>query len=61
MKGWRTLLWSLFLAAVGVIQAFDWTSVIPADSKDSGYILMIIGAVTAALRYFTTTPVGKAQ
>lgn len=59
MKGYKTLIWSLLLAVVGVLQAFDWTTVVPASAQ--GWVLIAIGAVTAALRYVTTTPVGKAS
>ena len=61
MKGWKTLLWSCALAVVGVLQAFDFTTVVPPNQTWTGVALLAIGAVTAALRYVTTTPLGKAQ
>lgn len=61
MKGWKTLAWSVFVAAVGVIQTFDFTTIIPPNQQWTGSVLMAIGAVTAALRYVTTTPVGKSE
>lgn len=60
MKGWRTLAWAAFVALAGVVQTFDWATVIP-QGQNSGLILIAIGAVTAALRYITDTPVGKSS
>src|SRR5271170_2736338 len=59
-KGWRTLAFAVLVAVAGVVQAFDWTTIVPSGPQQ-GAILMAIGAAIAALRYFTTTPIGKAQ
>ena len=56
MKGYRTLALSLAVAIVGVLQTFDWATVIPGQY--AGPALLIIGAASAALRFITTTPVG---
>lgn len=60
MKGWRTLGLAVLVALAGVVQSFDWTTVVPAGPAQ-GYVLIAIGAAIAALRYITTTPVGKSS
>jgi len=55
MKGFRTLAFSLALAVVGVLQTADWATIVPAEQ--AGLALTIVGVVSAALRFFTTTPV----
>lgn len=57
LKGYRTLIFSLAVAAVGVLQTFDWTSVL--GSERAGVIVTVIGVISAALRVVTTTPVGS--
>lgn len=60
MKGWRTILWgALMTIAAGLIPYFagiDWTTVV-----DPRLAAIIAGAVTIALRFVTTTPVGGAK
>jgi hypothetical protein len=58
MKGYRTLLFSLAVAVVGVLQSFDWATVVPADQ--AGVALTVIGVAGAILRFLTSTPVGEA-
>lgn len=58
-KGWRTLLFALLIAAGGVVQTFDWATIIPQNQTWSGIAMLAVGAVIAALRYITTTPVGS--
>ena len=55
MKGFRTLAFSLAIAVVGVLQTADWATIIPPDQ--AGLALTIVGVVSAALRFFTSTPV----
>jgi hypothetical protein len=55
MKGFRSLLFSLAVAVVGVLQAADWATIVPADK--AGLALTIVGVVSAVLRFFTSTPV----
>ncbi len=57
LKGWRTLLFALLVAAVGVAEATDWTSLIP-DGPARGWWLLGISLAIAWLRVITTTPVG---
>lgn len=61
MKGWKTLAFALVVAIGGVVQTFDWTSVIPQDQTWSGMAMIGVGAVIAALRMVTNTSVGKSQ
>ena len=56
MKGYRTLLFSLAVAAVGVLQSFDWAAVVPPEQ--AGLALTIVGVAGAVLRFLTSTPVG---
>jgi hypothetical protein len=59
MKGYRTLLFSLGVAMVGVLQSFDWASVIPPEQ--AGIALTIVGVAGAILRFLTSTPVGSKE
>ena len=56
-KGWRTLAFNLGVAALGVAQATDWTSVL-GPSPYTGWVVMAIGVAGMALRSVTSTPVG---
>ncbi len=56
-KGWRTLLVSLAIAIVGVLQSTDWRSLIPEERV--GPVMMAIGVVMAVLRLATNGPVGR--
>ena len=57
LKGWRTLAFSLLVAALGVAEATDWAQLIP-DGPARGWLLLTIALATAWLRVITTTPVG---
>lgn len=59
MKGYRTLLFSLAVAVVGVLQSFDWASVVPPEQ--AGIALTVIGVAGAILRFLTTTPMGAKE
>ena len=59
MKGWRTLGFALLVAVGGVVQTFNWASVIPQDKTWSGLAMVAVAAVVAALRVITTTPIGE--
>ncbi|MBN9020920.1 MAG: hypothetical protein J0H08_02235 [Rhizobiales bacterium] len=56
-KGWRTLLVSVLIAVVSVLQSTDWRSLIPEDRV--GPVMMAIGLVMAVLRIATNGPVGR--
>lgn len=60
MKGWRTLGFGLFVAMGGVLQTFDWATVVPQDKTWSGLLMLTIGGAIAALRVYTSTPIGTA-
>lgn len=57
LKGWRTLLFSLLVATLGVAEVTDWAQLIP-DGPARGWQLLAIALATAWLRVITTTPVG---
>jgi hypothetical protein len=57
LKGWRTLLWSLLLATIGVLETLDFATLLP-DTPARGFTLIAIAFVTAWLRVVTDTPVG---
>jgi hypothetical protein len=59
MKGYRTLLFSLAVAVVGVLQSFDWASIIAPEQ--AGVALTVVGVIGAALRFLTSTPVGSSE
>ncbi len=60
LKGWRTLIFSLLVAALGVAEATDWSQLIP-DGPQKGWALLGIALGIAWLRVITTTPVGKPE
>ena len=57
LKGWKTLLFNIGLAVVGVAQAADWTSILGATPY-TGWVVIGISAIGTVLRTVTTTPVG---
>jgi hypothetical protein len=59
MKGYRTLLFSLAVAVVGVLQSFDWATVVPPEH--AGIALTVVGVISAVLRFLTSTPVGEKE
>jgi anti-sigma-K factor RskA len=57
LKGWRTMIVSLALAVVGVLQTADWATIVaPAEV---GPTILIIAILVAVLRTLTDTPVGR--
>jgi hypothetical protein len=56
-KGWRTLAVSLILAVVGVLQTADWATIVGPSAV--GPMMLVISAIVAVLRVFTTTAVGS--
>ena len=56
-KGWKTLAASLGVAIAGVLQATDWTTVVPPDKV--GPVMVGIGVLMAVLRAVTDGPMGK--
>ena len=60
LKGWRTVLFALLVATVGVLEAADWASIVP-DGPAKGWILLAIALAIAWLRVITTTPIGRRE
>ncbi len=60
LKGWRTLLFALLVAAIGVAEATDWAQIVP-DGPQKGLWLLAISLAIAFLRVITTTPPGKRE
>ena len=58
LKGWRTMLFALLVATLGVLEATDWASIVP-DGTNKGYWLLAISLAIAWLRLVTTTPIGR--
>ena len=56
-KGWRTMLLSVALAVVGVLQTADWATIVGPEQV--GPTMLTVAVVVAVLRAVTTTPVGK--
>lgn len=52
MKGYRTLFFSLAVAAIGV----DWATLVPPEQ--AGIALTVVGVAGAILRFLTSSPVG---
>jgi hypothetical protein len=56
VKGWRTVMLSLLLAVVGVLQTADWATIVPP--RQVGPVMLVIAIVVAVLRVLTDTPLG---
>lgn len=56
LKGWKTILFNLAIAAIGVLQAVDWIDV---GSERAGLAVTAIGIVGTVLRFLTDTPALK--
>ncbi len=59
MTGYKTLIFALIVAVGGVLQTFNWATVIPQNQTWSGIAMIAIAAIIAGLRTVTSTPVGK--
>jgi hypothetical protein len=57
LKGWRTLLLSVALAVIGVLQTADWATIIAPSAV--GPMMLWLSAAVAVLRVLTSTPVGR--
>ena len=60
LRGWRTVLFALLLATLGVLEAMDWAAIVP-DGPNKGYWLLGIALAIAWLRAITTTPIGRSD
>lgn len=61
IKGFKTLGFGLLVAIVGVIQTFNFATIVPQDKTWSGAVMLAIGAIIVALRYVTDTGIGKSS
>lgn len=62
LNGWKTRIWSGFLALCGLIVILDPSWIVDIVGKENqGYVFIGIAAVTWVLRQFTTTPAGEAE
>lgn len=59
LTGWKTLIFSLIVAVIGVLSATDWVQLL--GSTKAGWIVTGIGIVSAILRTVTSTPVLKSE
>ena len=60
MKGWRTIIFSLIVAFLGVAEVTDWAELVP-NGPAKGWVLLCIAVAIAWLRVITTTPLGKSE
>lgn len=58
MKGWKTAIASVLVAAVGAAQGLDWIDLV-SDPQTAGWVVAGLGAAMAFLRSITTTPMFK--
>jgi hypothetical protein len=58
-KGWRTMLLSVALAVVGVLQTADWATIV--GPRQVGPTMLAIAIVVAVLRAVTDTAVGEGK
>lgn len=58
-KGWRTLLIAIVTAIFGVVESFDFTTVLNGDNAP--WIISALGVVFAFLRTKTNTALGESK
>lgn len=56
LKGYRTLILSVFLTLIGILEALDWVTILPPEYKSISLIL--IPVVFGLLRLVTSTAIG---
>jgi len=59
LKGWKTILFNIAIAVVGVLQAVDWIDVL--GSERAGLAVTAIGIVGTVLRFLTDSPALKSE
>lgn len=59
MSGYKTLIFALVTAIVGVLQATDIAALLPQSPQAQGLVVTGIGIIAALLRFMTSGPVGK--
>lgn len=60
MKGWRTVLFNVFMGGWMALEAVDWTQVLDTPEK-VGLAGLFMGIGNLILRYYTTTSIGKSE
>lgn len=60
LTGWRTLIFSVLVSVIGILQATDWVSLLN-NPKTAGIVVTAIGVASAVLRFMTNTPIGKSD
>lgn len=55
MKGWRTLVLAVITAAIGALEAFDFTDIITGDNAP--FVISALGILFAWLRKITDTKI----
>lgn len=55
LAGYKTLIFNIGIAILGVLQTFNWVDVL--GSSKAGIIVSVIGVIGMILRAFTTTPI----
>lgn len=59
LAGWKTLIFSVGVAVIGVLSATDWVQLL--GSTKAGYVVTAIGILSAVLRFATSTPVMSSE
>ena len=59
MNGFKTIIVAVATIAIGLLEQYDVTKIIP-DTYDE-LALSVVGVIMVALRLVTKTPVGKAD
>ena len=57
-KGWRTLTVNILSVAISIAEIQEWTDIIAPEYQS--YFALGLAVANIALRYITTTPVGRA-
>ncbi len=59
LKGWNTIIFNVLSAVFGVLEATDFTNVVPAEYQ--GFVITAIAVINIYLRAQTNTPVGSKE
>ena len=57
IKGWKTTLFGVLTGSIGLLETFDWASIVRDDLMP--YWMLGIGVLIVYLRFRTTTAVGE--
>ena len=60
LSGWKTIIFNVVIAIVGVLQAADLNTVI-TDPQTVGIVVTAIGAIGVVLRFLTNSPAALKQ